>query len=409
MSGFRTPPQSDFRSYAALISAQGDHFGELGKWCTTQCANADGLEGLLYLVRPLVSEFAGFFGEKIGQCGRGMTLVASKVHQTSEAYSSTDQNLAVGLAKLYPTTLPAFPDIGALSGLPHLGNFTDQSVELGTDDLKSAEADTAKAIELQVDTIRNKNFTAGPLAVANKVFKYFTGQDLVELLLDPIIGKFGRLKYLHDVYDKLGDGIYTVAGTLRKGSWALGQEWTGQAAVGFDSYMFSWSMGIGGLGDAAKLVAKIYKDGFDAVILLVQAALREINKLMVDVLPKLAKDGGEMIAGDAAIEAIGGGPEDPVADVVAGIFTVDKMYQIYKDISLAITIINTVEDIYQLVKAALEKISSDIQAVAASFSKPLPTVGSLINDVEQRGFEFEKDGFWDPTLGAARIGMLPAA
>jgi hypothetical protein len=29
--------------------------------------------------------------------------------------------------------------------------------------------------------------------------------------------------------------------------------------------------------------------------------------------------------------------------------------------------------------------------------------------VEQRGFEFEKDGFWDPTLGAARVAMLPAA
>jgi hypothetical protein len=38
----------------------------------------------------------------------------------------------------------------------------------------------------------------------------------------------------------------------------------------------------------------------------------------------------------------------------------------------------------------------------------MPTLGSLVNDVEQRGFDFEK-GAWDPTLGAVRVGMLPSA
>lgn len=399
----------DFQQYEGLISAQGGHFGDLGQWCTGQCADSGGLDGLLYLVRPIVSEFAQFFEEKIAQCGRGMNVVESKVKQTAADYSGTDGDIAAGLRKLYPTPLPGFPDLGAMN-LPHLGNYQDQDVDLKTDDLKTPEQDRAKAIHLELLTLRENMLPgSGPVAVANKVFKYFTGQDLITLILDPILGDFGRLKYLSDVYGVLSDGLYTVAGTLRKGSFSLGQEWVGQTAEAFDSYMFSWSMGVGGMGDAAKVVSKLYRDGFFAILALIELAMREINKLLIDVLPKLAKDGGEMIAGDAAIEAIGGGPEDPFADVVAGFWTADKMYEIYKDISLAISIINVVEDIYKGVKDALEKIASGVEKVIALFSKPLPTVGSLINMVEQRGFEFEKDGFWDPTLGAARIGMLPAA
>ena len=405
MTDFRTPPQSDFHTYANLITTQGGHLGTLNQWCGHQCSETQGLDGLLALLCGVVPEFSGYFTGKISQCVRGMTLISSKIQQTSAEYTGTDQNIAAQLRKLYPTALPGFPDIGALPGASLLGNFTDQDVTLK--EPASGADDTAKNIGHQLLTIRS-GFGSGPLATAEKVFKYFTGQSLVELILDPLAGDYGQLEYLHDAYDQLGDGLYTVAGTLRKGSWALGQEWTGQAATAFDSYLFQWSMGVGGLGDAAKVVAKIYKDGYDAVVVLVQAALREINSLMVQVLPKLAKDGAEMVEGDAAIEAIGGGPEDPVADVVAGIFTADKMYKIYKDISLAITIINAVESIFKAINKAVAGIESGVQAVAKMIDSPMPTVGSLINDVENRGFDFEK-GSWDPTLGAVRVGMLPAA
>jgi hypothetical protein len=33
----------------------------------------------------------------------------------------------------------------------------------------------------------------------------------------------------------------------------------------------------------------------------------------------------------------------------------------------------------------------------------------MIQDVEQRGFEFEKNSGWDPLLGVGRIVLLPSA
>ncbi|MEZ0094778.1 WXG100 family type VII secretion target [Streptacidiphilus sp. EB129] len=405
MTGFRTPPQGDFHSYSGLVTAQGGHLGDLGKWCGHECSETTGLDGLLALLRGVVPEFSGYFSEKTAQCVRGMHLVSSKVDQTSSGYTGTDQGIAAGLSKLYPAPLAGFPDLGAIPGASAVGNYTDEDVK-PTEPTSGAD-DTAKNISHQMLTMR-EGFKSGPVAVAEKVFKYFTGQSLVALLLEPLAGDYGQLLYLHDAYDQLGDGLYTVTGTLRKGSWALGSEWTGQAATAFDSYMFSWTMGIGGLGDCAKVVAKIYKDGYDAVVLLVQAALREINKLMIEVLPKMAKEGEECLGGDAAIEAIGGGPEDPVADVVAGIFTAEKLYELYRTISTAISIINGIEKTFELIQKAVSTIENAIHALVKDFESPMPTIGSLINDVEQRGFSFEKSG-WDPTLGAVRVGMLPAA
>jgi uncharacterized protein YukE len=405
MTGFKTPPLGDFHTYAGLMTTQGGHLSTLNQWCGHQCSETTGLDGLLTLVRPVVPELSGYFTEKLGQCVRGMALVSSKIQQTSAEYAGTDQDIAAQLAKIYPAPITGFPDIGAIPGASLVGNFTDQDVTL-TEPASGAD-DTAKNIGHQLMIIR-QGFSAGPLATAEKVFKYFTGQSLVGLLLEPLAGQYGQLLYLHDAYDQLGDGLYTVAGTIRKGSWGLAQEWTGSAATAFDSYLFSWSMGVGGLGDAAKVVAKLYKDGYDAVVLLVQAALREMDSLINNVLPKLAEDGGSMVEGDAAIEAVGGGPEDPVADVVAGVFTAYKMYEIYKDISLAITIINAVETVFTSIQKAIKGIESGVQAVIKMINSPMPTLGSLVNDVEQRGFDFEK-GAWDPTLGAVRVGMLPSA
>ncbi|MET9383156.1 hypothetical protein ABZY09_19295 [Streptomyces sp. NPDC002928] len=49
-------------------------------------------------------------------------------------------------------------------------------------------------------------------------------------------GEYGRLLYLHDAYEALGD-----------------------AATNFESYLFQWTVGMGGVGDAAKETAKVYK------------------------------------------------------------------------------------------------------------------------------------------------------
>lgn len=406
MPGFTAPPQRDFEACARLADSQSGHLARLGQWSGAQCADTGGLDGLLYPLTGVVPRVAALFSGKLAQCQRGMSDVSRKVQLTGSDYARADQASLAAVASVYPAALRGFPDIGTL-GLPDAGSFTDQPVILK--EPPSAEQDTAANIHHQLETIRGKFLTGGALATAEKVFRFFTGQDLAGLLLDPLAGQYGRLRYLHDAYAELASGTYTVAATVRKGSWVLGDQWTGQAATNFDSYMFRWGMGIGGLGDAAALVAKAYLDGYYTVVGLVQVALRAIDSLISNELEQLAEQGAELAAGDVAIEAAGLGPEDPLADVGAGIFTAYKLYKIYKIVSAIITAINAIEATFRPVSSAVTDIRDAVDAVIKAFSSPMPSIGSLISDVEQRGFGFEQDPGWSPSLGAARIALLPPA
>ena len=335
-----------------------------------------------------------------------MDLVAEKSDATANAYRTTDQDTAAHIRSLYPTPLGGFPDLGGLPGSSHLGNFTDEDVK--PKDPDDASQYEAKSISHMVWTLHT-NMGEGFLAGAEKLFKFCTGQSLIELLLTPLTGDFGRLEYLHVAYSALSDGLYTVTGTLRKGSWRLGSEWTGDAARSFDSYLFCWTMGMGGIGDAAAEVAKIYHDAYETVLGLVRLALRQIGTLINDDIEQLAKLAAQTAEADAAIEVAGGGPEDPLADAGALLVTGVELYRMYKIVSRIVTAINAIEGTFKAIQEALHKIPDAVNAVIAAVNSPMPSIGSLIDDVEQRGFEFERNAGWSPTLGAARIGVLPAA
>lgn len=403
MSGFKVPPQADFNSYSTLVLKQGDHFGKLGTWAGSQCSNVDGMDGLLELLRGPVGEIGGFFNQKYAQCQKGMKSVSDKVLEARAVYAKHDQAASEALKNAYPTPLPGFQE---LPDLPVIGNFDDSDINLT--EPASAEDDTQKNIALQIHLISTK-LIGGELAGAEKVFKFLTGQSLVELLLKPLVGNFGRLKYLQESYEQLQEATYTVAGNLRKGTWKLGAEWNGDAASAFDSYMFRWHMGAGGIGDAAKVCAGAFRDGYVAVTGLVWVALAAINKLMEEGVKKLAEEAGQMAAGDAAIEAVGLGPEDPLADIGAGVLTAWKLYQIYKTVRLIITAITTIEEVYKKIEQAVQGIVQGIQAAKGFFTSPMPSVADIKNDAEQRAVEVEKDPGWNSTAGAVRIGLLPAS
>jgi hypothetical protein len=401
--GFKVPSQDDFDAYSKLVLKQRDHFGALGGWSAGQCSNGSGLDGLLYPLRGPVAEVGGYFHGKFVLCGNGMTGVSDKVLQARAAYSRADQHAADRLAAAYPAPLHGFHEI---TGGPVIGGFDDADVTLT--EPTSAEEDTEHNISLQLHLITTR-LVGGELSGAEHVFKFLTGQSLVELLLTPLVGKYGRLKYLQEAYEQLSDGTYKVAGNLRRGTWRMAEEWNGDAATAFESYLFRWHMGTGGLGDAAKVVAGLFRDGYLAVTGLVWAALKEINTLMEDGVKKLAEQAAQMVAGDAAIEAVGLGPEDPLADIGAGIWSAWKLYKMYKTVRMIISTIMVIEEIFHKISQAVDGIGKGIAAVKEFMDSPAPSVDDIMNTVEQRGAEFETDSFWNPKLGATRIGLLPTA
>lgn len=116
-----------------------------------------------------------------------------------------------------------------------------------------------------------------------------------------------------------------------------------------------------------------------------------------------------MVAGDAAIEAVGLGPEDPLADIGAGIWSAWKLYKIYKIVRMIISTIMMIEEIFKEISKAVDEIGKGIAAVRELMNSPAPSIDDIMNTVEQRGTKFEEDKFWNPKLGATRIGLLPTA
>jgi hypothetical protein len=84
------------------------------------------------------------------------------------------------------------------------------------------------------------------------------------------------------------------------------------------------------------------------------------------------------------------------------------MYQIYKIVRIIITVITEIQKVFDEISKAIKKIEEENKKIHDFMSSP-PSLGSLINDVEQRGFEFEKNSGWNAGVGAARIAMLPSA
>lgn len=395
-TAFTAPSQQEFQDCFRLMEEQAGHLATLERWVGEQCLDTEGLSGVLTPLTQLIPKVAQPFARKLAQARSGVHDASGLIKLTGDHYAQADQVSLDAIVGIYPAPLPHFPDLRALH-LPQVGDFTDEPVTLTPP--KSAADDTVENTKHDLAAMKVM-LDRGPLALAEKAFRLFTGQDLMALLIHPLTGDYGRLKYLHDAYAELAAGAYTVAATIRKGAWALADDWTGDAAVGFDSYMFRWGMGIGGIGDGAALMAKAYGDCFAAVMPLVESALTAINMLIKKELRELA----ELVAGDAAA-AVFGGPLNPIADLVA---LANTCFRIYETIRLVIEGIHSIRDIYTRISKVITETHEAVDKILHYASQPLQSLKELIDHLEERGFSFETYTIWNPALGVARMTMLPA-
>lgn len=442
------PPSDDFTAFCGLVTKQGDHFGPMTAWTGKQCSDVDGLDGLLTLLKPTVKGAAEEIGDLLKQCQTGMGTIKDKVTTVDRELRTEDEKNAAALKQAFPDMVSGVPDISTL-GAPagEQMNFTDEDIDLKE---PAAESSTSSGLipgivsgfipgakdkstpslvgQLKEDWNDENRWKAlkgtgikqtrgilykqlsgegNDIWIADKAFKFITGHSFIDMLLKPLLGDWDRLMYLHDAYDTLGDACYTVAGNLRKGSWKIGSEWQGDTATAFDSYMFRWTNGIGGIGDRAKVIAENYKYGYETVLNLVQLAVSYASKLIDNEVKKLAKDAAETAAVDAAVEIAGGGPEDPVADVVDAVWTAERMAKLYQDVRMVVNGIEQVENYYQLIQKTVQEVKSMIEKLHQN--SPAwgdQSAGGLIQDVEQHGFDFEKQSGWSAKDGTSRTGYL---
>ncbi|MEU7137811.1 hypothetical protein ABZ942_00025 [Nocardia sp. NPDC046473] len=411
------PTTEDFTAFNALLAKQAEHFAPMIAWAGKECAESEGLDGLLSLLQPHVHEPADFFAEKLKQCQSGMGTIQDKITTVDARFGDQDRGRAADMAKLFPDDVSNIPNISAIPGASSLGNFNDEGVTLKTPDkpdsinkgllghlVEYRSPLDAKGIGGKWSAVMGGNH----LWIADKAYKMVTGDSLIDKLFKPLAGDWDRLMYLHDAYDTLGDACYTVAATLRKGSWKLGGEWKGDTGTAFDAHMFRWTSGIGGIGDGAKVVAKAYSTGYETIINLVRIVVSAIDRAISTAIKALAEEALKMIAGDAAIMVVGLGPEDPLADIAAAAWTAWRMVKIYEKVKLVASIVTTIYQTYQLIETEASKIWDEAKKSIEGLTTDI-SIGSVVQDVEQRGFAFEKNAAWTPLLGVGRMTMLPSA
>jgi hypothetical protein len=446
----KVPPSDDFTGFSGLVSKQGEHFGPMVAWTGQQCSDVDGLDGLLTVIKPTVKGEAEEIGDLLKQCQKGMGTIKDKVTTVDQELRTEDEKNAAALKTAFPDAVSGVPDIST-QGTPagEQLNFNDEDINLkepasekspsgsiltgliagqipGAKD-KDEESMFKKILsgegvkgklsntkEVSIDKTKTalRNQVTGDgneVWIADKAFKMVTGHSFIDLLLKPLLGDWDRLMYLHDAYDTLGDACYTVAGNLRKGSWKIGTEWQGDTATAFDSYMFRWTNGIGGVGDRAKVVAGYYKDGYEAVLTLVQIVVSYASKVIDNEVKELAKEAAKVLAVDTVTEIAGGGPEDPFADAIAAAYTATKAVKIYKLVRAVVNCMEQIQNYYNDIRQAVELVQSMIEKLKQnSGGWGDRSAGGLIQDVEQHGFDFEKQSGWSAKDGVSRTGYLAA-
>lgn len=390
MTQVQAPPEAEFDALAGLFDKQRGHLADMAGYAHATCGNTDGLANALSFLQQPVSDLAAFMNGRLTHCQDGIADTARKVRDAGARYADADVQADTRIRASFPAALPGFPEIPAG---PSVGSYTDIDIDLPAPD--DAE-DILKA---------NLDHVMSALGTVEHVWRWVTGGDsLIERLVTPIMGNYGRLKYLQQAYDKLGEAGYTVAGNLRRGTYKMAPQWNGDAATEFEYWMFRWHMGIGGLGDLAKVASTVFHDGYLTITVLVQAVLDAIGMFINHEIKRLL----EAVAGSAVIEAVGGGPEDPVADVVAIGWDAWKIYQA---VSYAITAINEIVKLIEKLIEGIKKLSKDINdlidLLRQGGADPAGTARTMLDHGLNRGLEIEKDQFWNPKLGATRIALLP--
>ncbi|MQY19043.1 hypothetical protein [Nocardia macrotermitis] len=467
------PPTEDFTGYQGLVAKQAEHFASMVTWAGNECVNTTGMDGIiLSLAKPLVPPPAHYVSGLLSKCQTGMGTIKDKIATVDKELRTQDESNATDLKNVFPDQISGLGSNVSLPTLSsETTNFDDEAVTLkeptetessptsqvsapklkssvislhkknkknknskdskdsedskdsdSSDDSSDGDSSDSSSsssylsslagehIKKYTEYLEKKKSGSGTVIwLAEKGYKMVTGHSLIDAIFKPIVGDWDRLSYLHDAYDTLGDGCYTVAGTLRKASWKIGSEWKGDTASAFDIYMFRWTMGIGGIGDLAKVIAKAYKTAHDELLKLIGKLVDKIGDLIDKGITTLAAKIAKMLAVDAAIEVVGGGPEDPLADIAVLAYDAKQMYEIYKLVREVVKDVITIVELYNKIKTVIETLKSSVEKAYSSFSGPMPTVGSVISDVETKGFDFEKSGSWNSTTGVARIAILPSA
>jgi hypothetical protein len=100
----------------------------------------------------------------------------------------------------------------------------------------------------------------GELGDIDSLWRMVTGWSLIEKVLEPVAGDWGRLFELRDVWNNLGAALTDVTDNLNNGDYTLEPHWQGNAASAFDAYMAGLTLAVLSEQEMASFYAKKLDD-----------------------------------------------------------------------------------------------------------------------------------------------------
>ncbi len=407
MDGF-TIAEKDVVGMCALLRKQQEHFKKLAHYASSVCGDTTGLNNLMSVLAPKVEELAGWCSWRLRTCESLVSSTITDLEKTLELYRNNDQESRERLLHL-------FADVDARVPFVELGSWAAALHSSYDDDWDAAEppphddAGTGKLID---------DRRSGLIADCEEIWALGTpDRTLVDTLITPITGDYGRLYWLKQAYDALGNSTYSIAENLRSGTIKIGAAWNGPAAKNFEYHMFEWHEGTGGLADLFELCSQAFQWLLEQIMVALGKILDWIQDLIYRYFPSikeiLDRNPGSFDAISCAPRTSSGvrwigGDVMPESDIKLFMKRMSETAKFVNDIK---KMVNELETLYEKAKEKIGKIWDLVGKAgldpAAYLKVPVERGQQRVVDFERHGaHKFDPQG-WNPAAGVWRVALLP--
>jgi uncharacterized protein YukE len=253
----------------------------------------------------------------------GMGRAATNLESVAERYEQDDRNGSDRINDAYPQGGGGTPtgSAGASGSYEDLSEPTEQLTTPGSYD------DTVAS---QVDEI------GGTVGIINDVYEWVTGDSLLQKIVEPITGDWGRLYSLADAWDNVGGSSTSVNANVTSAVGSVDGAWNGRASEAFQTHMARRLVDVTDQPELAAEIANALRD------------LAEDCKEMFDVIIQALNTVASIISAAMASFAI---PVYGEIKLVKAVWDTAKLiWNIYKIINLIRQTITLIVQTIQLLR-----------------------------------------------------------
>lgn len=278
--GFRVRP-AHLYNYSGQIGGAGHDADAIAHYCEQYCGDTSGFDGILAVVESSTRATADRHADLLKDVGAKLHSTAGGLQETADRYRAADEGAREKIEQAAQAP-PRTPSVVLEDENPGYNDVAEPRSRL------TAPSKPTGGIDAKVEQI------SGLLGLVDDIYRFITGDSLVEKIVKPVSGDWGRLLAIAESWENVGNAVTDVHDNLQQGAHTIGPYWQGTAAAGFQYYMRDrWLLGLMGEAEAAEEAATAVKTAARgaaaAFNLLVQTSEKIADELLSTKIDKLLK------------------------------------------------------------------------------------------------------------------------